>query len=380
LLKPGDTLRGQRGPYTVTRKLAEGGMGVVHLGRNASGDAVVIKEPRITGKSDQDQLCIQKLGVETAILKSLSHKHIMRYEDSYVDSGLTYLVVEYIDGETWENAFKNNPASEGDADKHIIQVLDALAYMHDQNVIYRDFKPRNVMLSKRGENKIIDFGAAKYFYTQIQDPKYEHTVIFSFGWTAPEQQWGGASFQSDIYAAGATLFYLLTGKPPALWMDGRGQIKPPSAINPRAGRLSNVVMKAMDLDPNKRYQTARDMINDIQGKLSAIGEPYVICGSHKHVISDEATVGRAGDCDIPISDPVKFISKRHAKIYMRGGQYWIKDLGSLNGTFIAQDPSKFQKLAPNSPRALKDNDIIALCYNSALGPYMTLKFKMPGAS
>lgn len=355
-------------------------MGVVHLGRSASGHTVVVKEPKITGESNQDLVNVQRLKVETTILKNLNHKHIMRYEDSRDEGNGTYLVVEFIDGETWADSFSGKPLSEDDAEEYIVQVLDAIAYMHDQNVIYRDLKPHNVMLSKHRQNKIIDFGGAKYFYTQIQDPRHQHTQIFTPGWTAPEQVWGGASFQSDMYSVGTSLFFLLTGKSPGLYMDTRGQLKPPSAVNPRVKRLSSVAVKAADPDPNKRYQTASDMINDIRGGLLAVSEPHIICGNHRHVVSGEATIGRGSDCEVPIPDPAKFVSKYHARIFSRGGQFWVEDMGSLNGTFVSQDPSNFQKLAPKSPRELRDNDLIALCYNSSLGPYMTLKFKMSGRS
>lgn len=379
MLKPGDAIQCKRGSYTITRKLAEGGMGIVHLAGNPSGKTVVVKEPKVTGDPKQDCLYLEKLQVEAKILSNLNHMNIVKYEDSYVGGNSAYLVVEYLDGESWEKLFSGKSISEDDAEKYILQILDALAYMHNQNVIYRDLKPHNIMLTKKKVNKLIDFGGAKFFYTQIRDPTFQHTQVFTPGWAAPEQMWGGASFQSDIYGAGATLFFLLTGKPPGLYLDAHGGLKPPSDVNHRVKRMSNVVVKATDPDPNKRYQMIGDMISDVQGKLSVVSAPHLIYGNTKYTLSGELTVGRADDCDIAISDPAKFISSYHTRIYEQKGEYWVEDLGSLNGTFITHDPQAgFSKLSPKSPRKLRDNDPIALCYHPRLGPYVTLKFVVGG--
>jgi serine/threonine-protein kinase len=115
-------------------------------------------------------------------------------------------------------------------------------------------------LTRRGKSvKIAGFGTATYPFLR------DDTIIFTpGGWTAPEQQYGGiATFQSDIYSAGAILFFLLTGKPPAYCVTSSGQLRSPRDLNPSAKRLSKVVMKAMDMDPNRRYQTAEEMRNAI---------------------------------------------------------------------------------------------------------------------
>jgi serine/threonine protein kinase len=363
-------------------------MGIIHLANDSYGNRVTIKEPRLTGcPSDQVKYNIEKLKVEADVLENLHHKHIVRYIDRRTEGNIVYLIVEYVDGEGMYELFLNKMSDEREAEDCILQVLDALIYMHQQNVIHRDLNPKNIMVAQRTHLKLIDFGTAKYYYTQMRGAQQQPTIVFkSGGWTAPEQQYGGiATFQSDIYSAGANLFFLLTGKPPAHCVTSSGQLRSPCDLNPSAKRLSNVVMKAMDMDPNRRYQTAEEMKNNIAGIMSFIpSEACIIYGNNRYTISNEVTMGRADDCDIKFPDPDPrgpFISRHHARIYLRGGQYWIEDLNSVNGTYIVYTDqygkAQYKKLSPKSPWALQDNDLVALCYDDVLGPYVAFKFQKP---
>jgi serine/threonine protein kinase len=374
MLKPGSTLHCERGTYTILDKLSEGGMGVLYVGKDESGKRVVVKEPRFLNDG-HDDIRVDKLMTEAEILRKLDHEYIVKYVDSRVEEGNFYLVVEYLNGHTWERYFLKKPVNESDAEHHVLHVLNALGYMHDQNVIYRDLKPQNVMLAEGKRNVLIDFGGSKSFYTQVA--RAQRTIIFTPGWTAPEQQWGESTVQSDVYGAGMVLFFLLTGEPPALYMDRHMRLRSPSTINPKVKKLSDVVLKATNPDPNERYQTVADMANDIQGVSAVIREPHLIYGNRKHVVSKEVTIGRADDCGLVIPDSARFVSRHHARIFERHGKWWIEDVGSVNGTFLARKAKgKYKKLKPNFPQRLSDNDLIALCYDKILGPYVTLKFKL----
>jgi serine/threonine protein kinase len=363
-------------------------MGIVHLANDDYGSYVVVKEPLIVGcTSEQVYYNVEKLKVEADVLEGLHHENIVEYVDRRNEGNILYLVVEFIDGEGMYESFLNNALDEGEAEEYILQVLDALVCMHQQNIIHRDLNPKNIMVTKHGRIKVIDFGTVKHYYTQLRGAQQQPTIVFkSGGWTAPEQQYGGiATFQSDIYSTGATLFFLLTGQPPAYCVTSSGNLRPPGDLNPNARRLSNVVMKAMEVDPNKRYQTAEEMKNDIVGTMSIFpSEACIIYGNNRYTISNEAVLGRADDCDIKFPDPDPrgpFISRHHARIYSSRGQYWMEDLNSVNGTFVVYTDqygrSQYKKLPPSHPWALQDNDLIALCYDPSLGPYLIFKFQKP---
>jgi serine/threonine protein kinase len=369
--------------------LKQGGMGVCYLASdNSSGSDVIVKEPLLGIASERTN--IEKLKVEADVLEQLHHKNIVRFVDRSPPGSTFYLVEEYIDGEVLDDTFWNRPADEREVHDYIVQTLDALSYMHEKPrlILHRDLCPSNVMLTRTADIKLIDFGTAKYYYTSMD---VTHLIEHPGGYTAPEQKRTGlATPLSDIYSAGATLYFLLTGKPPDYCRTTKDDLRPPSDVNSQADpTLSGVAMKAMADDPGDRYQTAEDMRTAIEnGRI--IGPPSyeacIIYGSTKYAVGDEATVGRANDCDIMLTDPTPpptgpFISSHHCKIYKDKGQYWIMDMQSRNGTYIVlkdkYGQNQYRKLTHRTPWALQDNDTIALCYDDTLGPYVLLTYQAP---
>jgi len=365
-------------------------MGIVHLASDTHGNPVVVKEPLLTGSNVDYN--VDKLKVEADILQHLTYpsgsRHIVRYMDRVTQGNILNLVVEYVDGDGMYNSCMNKMMDCDAVKDYGLQLLDAVVHMHDRSVIHRDLNPRNIITKQNGQIKLIDFGTAKYCYTQIRAGAQGTvgTVIYTpGGWTAPEQYSGMATFQSDIYSVGAILYFLLTGRPPSFCVTSRGKIKRPSSINPKAKQLSNLVMKALKENSNTRYQTALDMKNYLSGAISVTpSSAHLIYGNKKYPISGEVLLGRADFCDvkIPDTDPNgPFISSRHAKVYEKGGRYWIEDQKSTNGTFIFYQDQQgrilYHRLTPYKAWALQDDDLVVLCYDQTLGPYVTFKFKEP---
>jgi serine/threonine protein kinase len=279
-------------------------------------------------------------------------------------------VIDYVPGKTMKEAYWRNPASEFETKKHAITILQALGYLHNMNIIHRDVKPQNVLLPS-DELVLIDFGGAKYGYTQ-SPLAFGNTVVGTPGWTAPEQMYGITAPRCDIYGVGAIMFFLLTGYPPQNYTNPDGTVESPRKINPNISiEADRIVQKALSFDPSKRYQIADDMIRELQGQNVVQYAPCLFCRGTKYEINQRLTIGRQSGCSIAINDTMGFVSKRHAEVYPEQGRYWIEDYQSTNGTYIYRN-NIFQRVQKTE---LHDGDLIALCYKKDKGPYITLTFK-----
>jgi serine/threonine protein kinase len=365
-------IQGQNGVYTITHhNWKTGGMGIIHRGCDAQGRDVIIKQAKPEPMHpSRERLHAEKLSVEAAILSRLRHPHIIQLIDlMYVRSELKYLIAEYIAGDHLLALYETHGVSEARARKYGVQLLVALAYMHNANVIHRDIRPKNVMLNQADQCKLIDFGTAKYYYTQ--SPR--DTMIIA-SCAAPEVSLGFPCFQSDIYSTAATLFFLVTGQLPS-----RDPPQDIAMIKRRScsATLVSVIMKGMADDPNRRYQTADEMKRALLGQPPAEQGAHLLLGSLSFPIQGELLLGRDERSDIHFAGP--YISRRHAKVFSRDGRYWIQDLGSQNGTFVMyldeEYTPHYTKLRPHAAYSLEHNDVIVLCYLPQQGNYVELKFQ-----
>ena len=359
----GDTVKGK---YRIDRELYAGGMGRVYLCTSTDGRKYVLKHPLLNGRNDDIKL--EKLKVEAHILKTLIHPYIVKYVDSFEDHNMFYMVIEYIHGKDMKTVFKDNPAAEAQVRSFCEQLLSALEYLHNQNIIHRDIKPHNIMLHEHFI-KLIDFGGAKMRFTSLQRGP---TYLWSPGYGAPEQQAGQYYFQSDIYGVGTTMYFLLTGEDPCTLPPLSPRRKNPGVTR----ELDNIVKKATTMDPDKRFQTATEMKDTLLGLYKPTGayNPRIIVGSKEFPVEDSLTLGRGGGRvhpDVTVHDPEKYLSKIHARVLTDAeGGHWIEDC-SVNGTFVFT-LGEYKKI---KKWKLQDNDIIAFCWNAEKGPYITLKYK-----
>jgi hypothetical protein len=259
----------QQGRYRIKAPLTQGGMGTVYLAtdRNLSERRVVIKEN--LGISPGTQKQFQR---EAMLLARLSHPNLPRVTDHFIEpSGRQYLVMDYINGENLREIIqaRNAPLTEAETLKYIEQVMIALEYMHGwidsetgqpSPIIHRNIEPGNIKRMPDGRIVLVDFGLAQYHTdagTQLA------VSAITPGYLPTEQYTGGTDVRSDIYALGATLYTLLTGhKPPASFdlLNGAAQLALPRAINPKISRkMEQVILKAMQLAPPKRYQSITEM-------------------------------------------------------------------------------------------------------------------------
>jgi len=209
----GQTLR--NGELKILMLLACGGMSSVYLARNDRGDRLTVKEIAVPENADADGLrkVHEMFAREASILSKLEHPQIVRVLDHFLENERDYLVLEYVPGLTLRQQIQmHGPFGERDVVEMTVQLADILSYLHGLTppVIHRDLTPDNLVI--RNEDRkitLIDFGAANEFIGSVTG-----TLIGKQCYIPPEQFRGQAVPESDIYALGATLFYLLTGQDP----------------------------------------------------------------------------------------------------------------------------------------------------------------------
>jgi serine/threonine protein kinase len=239
------------GRYRVVKPLGGGGMKMVYLAedlRLASRPCALAEMVDSFTSPNLQQQAVASFQREADMLATLSNEHIPRVFDRFSDQNRHYLVMEYIEGVTLEQRLHEagGRLAESEVIELAIQICQTLEYLHGLSppVVYRDLKPSNVMLTKDGQAKLIDFGIARHFR-----PLSNATMIGTQGYAPPEQYRGKVEFRSDIYALGATMHHALSGRDPAL--------EPPFSFPPLRQAAPGVTPALGDLvDQALKYDVA----------------------------------------------------------------------------------------------------------------------------
>lgn len=245
--------------YRIISTLGKGGMSTVYLAENIKlGTLWAIKEiPKREG------LGIDLL-IEPNILKRLNHSALPRIYDIIEDSRSMFIIMDYIDGISLDKELsKVGRFTEDVVVDWAIQLCDVLSYLHNFKpypIIYRDMKPSNIMLTKEGKIKLIDFGIAREYKRQSDN---DTVYIGTRGYAAPEQYGGGqTNVATDIYNLGVTLYHLLTGKNPN---DPPYELKPVRYFNKFLSReIEEIILKCTKQNPYERYGSADELREDIK--------------------------------------------------------------------------------------------------------------------
>jgi serine/threonine protein kinase len=282
-LSPGTRL----GPHEIIEPLGSGGMGEVYRARDTRLDRMVAVKVLPAHLTDNEELR-QRLDREARLISQLSHPHICALYDVGHQDGVDYLVMEYLEGETLTDRLGRGPLPTEQVLRYGIQIADALDKAHRQGIVHRDLKPGNVMITKSGV-KLLDFGLAK-LRAVASDGAFsaasvlptrtdasltaQGTILGTFQYMAPEQLEGSeADARSDIFALGAVLYEMATGKKA---FSGKSQASliaaildatpPPistvQAMTPPA--LDRVVKTCLEKDPEDRWQTAHDVMLELK--------------------------------------------------------------------------------------------------------------------
>src|SRR5262245_16793309 len=258
--------RGERG-WECTRfsRLGGGGFWTVYTAEDTWLDKkVALKVPH-----RQQNLNLDELLHEPRLLGSLNHPNIVTVLTAEKHDGVFFIVMEYISGETLETIIMREGAIElKKALDFSVQIANAVDHAHRNNVIHRDLRPGNVLVSEKGLVKVADFGTSRV----LEIAAHGTTVIGSPPYMAPEQFHGKAVFGSDLYSLGVTMYQMLTGILPyetpapgdiAKLMTGE-LVSPPRLRNPKIPKAVNdIVLRAMAPAIGLRYQRASDLLADI---------------------------------------------------------------------------------------------------------------------
>lgn len=270
--KPADELLGiTLANCRIESLIGEGGMARVyrahqsHLERDV---ALKVLPPHYGA----DPAFVERFKLEARAMGRLSHPHIVTVHDSGEDRGLLYIIMEYVNGPNLRQRILGGLTLEETA-RIITQVGGALTFAHEHGIVHRDVKPQNVLLDASGWARLSDFGIAKVFAAS------DRLTLVGAGvgtpeYMSPEQCKGGpVDARSDIYALGAMLYEMLTGRPPFIADNytaiAHSQIYerpvPPSRLNPRISpAVQAVVLKALEKVPGDRFQQATDMADTLE--------------------------------------------------------------------------------------------------------------------
>ncbi|MEG1774409.1 MAG: protein kinase, partial [Oscillospiraceae bacterium] len=269
-----DNLIGKKieGRYEITELIGVGGMANVYKAIDVTdGKTVAVKLLREEFYSNEELL--RRFKNESKAIAVLSHPNIIKVYDVCFSHKMQVIVMEYVDGITLKEYIEQQGALPWkDALHFTVQILRALSHAHDKGIVHRDIKPQNVMLLSDGQIKITDFGIARFARSEAKT--LTDRAIGSVHYISPEQARGEHTDQrADIYSVGVMLFEMLTGQLP---FDADSPVSvalkqiqleapTPRSIKPDIPEgLEEITVRAMQKKPELRYQSAGDMLRDIE--------------------------------------------------------------------------------------------------------------------
>ncbi len=259
------------GRYEIKEIIGVGGMANVYKAYDSIDDRVVAVKILRDEHMENDEL-LRRFRNESKAIAVLSHPNIVKVYDVSFNEDIQYIVMEHIDGITLKEYIEQQKVLRWKEAVHFtVQILRALQHAHDKGIVHRDIKPQNIMLLEDGTIKVADFGIARFARAS------QHTVtdkaIGSVHYISPEQAKGEISDEkSDIYSVGVMLYEMTAGELPfdadspvsVALKQIQSQAKRPRAINPDIPEgLEDITIRAMQKDPARRYQSAAEMLRDI---------------------------------------------------------------------------------------------------------------------
>ncbi len=278
----------QQGKYTVDKVLGHGGFGITYLATDTAlrrrvaikelfprgcvrqGSSVVLPTPPARLNAKDFDRAKERFVKEARTVARFDHPGIVRVYTEFRENNTAYMVMEYLQGRTLAELLEANGGglSEPEAVRYVKAIGQALKEVHEASVLHRDVKPENVLVTDEGRTVVVDFGAAREFTADVTE---SIEVVLTPGY-APLEQYGSrarAGVYTDVYALGATLYRLLTGKVPVAAPDRYSGIalKGPDQVNAQVSeKVSKAVMKSMEADAPDRYQSMDDFLDALANR------------------------------------------------------------------------------------------------------------------
>jgi predicted Ser/Thr protein kinase len=245
----------------IIELIGKGGMGAVYKARQLALDRLVALKILPPGSAD-DAGFAERFNREARALARLNHPHIVAVHDFGQTGGQPYLLMEFVDGLNLRQVEQAGRLTPEQALEIVPQICDALQFAHNEGVVHRDIKPENILLDKKGRVKITDFGIAKIVGVPAGKGSLTGAkdVLGTPHYMAPEQveKPSTVDHRADIYSLGVVFYELLTGELPL------GKFQPPSRKVQMDVRLDEVVLHALEKEPERRYQQASQVKTDVE--------------------------------------------------------------------------------------------------------------------
>ena len=283
--------------YEIIGKIGAGGMSDVYKAKDhVLGRFVAIKV--LKQEFSEDVNFVTKFRTEAQSAAGLEHPNIVNIYDVGSENGMHYIVMEYVDGITLKTYIeKKGKLTYKEAVSIAIQVGRGIEAAHNKNIVHRDIKPQNIIISKDGRIKVADFGIARAITDETTNL---YGAAGSVHYISPEQARGGyCDERSDIYSLGITIYEMVTGRVP---FDGDTTVAvaiahineamvPPSNIEPSVPvALEQIIFKCTQKRPNQRYSSCADLIKDLRHALVAPNERFVHFVQLEETANGETTV------------------------------------------------------------------------------------------
>jgi serine/threonine-protein kinase len=293
--------------YRIVEKIGAGGMGEVYKAHDERLDRHVAIKVLPSGTL-ADEHARKRFRKEALALSKLNHPNIATVHDFDTQDDVDFIVMEYVEGGSLADRVKTGPLPEMEISDLGVQIADALEEAHERGIVHRDLKPGNIAVTPKGRVKVLDFGLAKMLRPVSEEATTaamteELAVGGTLPYMSPEELRGErADHRTDLYSFGVVLYEMATGRRPFEEKQSTALTaaivqkppEPPWTYNRRISPgLVNIIIKALDKDPEHRYQTARDMRVDLERLTAPVSVTAPLRKRSRAVSWPRATVGVA---------------------------------------------------------------------------------------